>query len=287
MEDYLSQVGETAMDKRKVKPPGGAEKASGDEQQGGGAEQEESIVKDGTNRKLQQDVNQLQQRLKYAEQLEERNLKLTTEERKHEQEKQLMKAEIQQLQHKASVSRPYTRGYEHEQKLQEMVKRYEREYNEQLEENGRLQEKISQIEKGMCEDTVVTHIDDIGDSDLKVELKKKEQHIHALQTQVESLQQFSKGQSRQVLQLKQELEALKVCGPILLYVPGLISCPYSALLVIILCSACWHAGSALAERVRQQWQIQRGFHGFHGTLFRRAAFENTMRKHTMYTTLTL
>ena len=171
--------------------------------------QEESIVKDTTIRNLQQEVNQLQKRLKYAEQLEKQNLRLTTEERKHEQEKQLMKAEIQQLQHKASVSRPYTQGFA-QQKLQEMVKRYERQYSEQLEENSRLQEKISQIEKGMCEDTVVTHTDDVGDSDLKVELKKKEQHIHTLQTHVESMQQHSKGQSRQILHLKQELEALKV-----------------------------------------------------------------------------
>ena len=172
--------------------------------------QEETIAKDAAIRKLQLDVNQLQKRLKYDEELEEQNLRLTTEVSKHEHEKQLMKAEIQQLQRKASVSRPFTRGYAHEQKLQEMVNRYEREYSEQLEENSKLQAKISQLEKGMCEDTVVTHIDDVGDSDLKVELKKKEQHIHALQTQVESLQQHSKGQSRQVLQLKQELEALKV-----------------------------------------------------------------------------
>ena len=169
--------------------------------------QEDSIAKDTTIRKLQQEVSQLQRRLKYTEQLEEQNLRLTTEECKHEQEKQLMKAEIQQLQRKASVSRPYTRGYVHEQ---EMVNQYERQYNEQLEENSRLQEKISQLEKGMCEDTVVAHIDDVGDSDLKVELKKKEQHIHTLQTQVESMHQHPKGQSREVLQLKQELEALKV-----------------------------------------------------------------------------
>ena len=130
--------------------------------------QEESIAKDTTIRKLQLDVNQLQKRLEYAEQLEKQNLRLTTEESKHEQEKQLMKAEIQQLQRKASVSRPYTRGYAHEQKLQEMLNRYERQYNEQLEENSRLQEKISQLEKGMCEDTVVTHIDDVGDVSLPV-----------------------------------------------------------------------------------------------------------------------
>ena len=172
--------------------------------------QEESIVKDTAIRKLQQEVNQLQYRLKYAEQLEEQNLRLTTEESKHEQEKQTLRAEIQQLQRRASVSRPFTRGYAHEQKLQELAKHYERQYNEQLEENSRLQEKISQLEKEMHEDTVVTHIDEVGDSDLKVELKKKEQHIHALQTQVESVQQHSKSQSRQVLQLKQELEALKV-----------------------------------------------------------------------------
>ena len=169
--------------------------------------QEESIAKDTTIRKLHQEVNQLQQRLKYAEQLEEQNVRLTTEESKHEQEKQTLRAEIQQLQRRASVSRPFTRGYAHEQKLQELAKRYERQYNEQLEENSMLQQRISQLEKEMHEDTVVTQI---GDSDFKVELKKKEQHIHALQTHVESLKQHSKGQSRQVLQLKQELEALKV-----------------------------------------------------------------------------
>ena len=179
--------------------------------------QEENIAKDTTIGKLQQEVNQLHKRMKYAEELEEQNLRLTTEESKHEQEKQLMKAEIQQLQRKASVSRPYTRGYAHEEKLQEMVSHYEREYNEQLEENSRLLEKISQLEKEMCQDTVVTHIDDVGDSDLKVELKEKEQHVHALQTQVESLQQHSKGQSRQVLHLKQELEALKVSNVVRLY----------------------------------------------------------------------
>ena len=172
--------------------------------------QEESIAKDTTIRKLHQEVNQLQQRLKYAKQLEEQNLRLTTEESKHEQEKQMLRAEVQQLQRRASVSRPFTRGYAHEQKLQELAKRYERQYNEQLEENSRLQQRISQLEKEMHEDTVVTHIDEVGDSDLKVELRKKEQHIHALQTQVESLKQHSKGQSRQILQLKQELEALKV-----------------------------------------------------------------------------
>ena len=68
-----------------------------------------------------------------------------------------------------------------------------------------LQEKISQLEKEMHEDTVVSHIDEVGDSDLKVELK----------TQVESLQQHSMSQSRQILQLKQELEALKVCDVVI------------------------------------------------------------------------
>ena len=87
--------------------------------------QEESIAKDTTIRKLHQEVNHLQQRLKYTEQLEEQNLRLTTEERKHEQEKQMLRAEIQQLQRRVSVSRRFTRGYAHEQKLQELVKRYE------------------------------------------------------------------------------------------------------------------------------------------------------------------
>ena len=66
--------------------------------------QEESIAKDTTIRKLQQEVNQLQQRLKYAEQLEEQNLRLTTEESKHEEEKQTLRAEVQKMQRKASVS---------------------------------------------------------------------------------------------------------------------------------------------------------------------------------------
>ena len=37
-----------------------------------------------------------------------------------------------------------------------------------------------------------------------------DQHVHTLQAQVETLQQHSKGQSKQILHLKQELEALKV-----------------------------------------------------------------------------
>ena len=190
--------------------------------------QEESIAKDATIRKLQLDVNQLQQRLKYAEQLEEQNLRLTTEESKHEREKQLMKAEIQQLQRKASVSRPYTRGYAHEQKLQELVKRYEQQYNEELEENSRLRDKIFQLEREMQElEGGTTYLGDVGYSDLKIELKKKEQHIHALQTQVGSLQQHSTGQSRQVLQLKQELEALKVSNVVIFLVEIFFSNPVS------------------------------------------------------------
>ena len=180
--------------------------------------QEESVAKDTTIRKLQQEVNQLQKRLKYAEQLEEQNLRLTTEESKHEEEKQLMKAEIQQLQRKASVSRPYTRGYAHERKLQELAKRYEQQYNEELEENCMLREKISQLEQEMQElEGGTTYLGEVDDSDVKVKLKQKEQHIQTLQTQVESLQQHSKGQSKQLLQLKQELEALKVSNVVRLY----------------------------------------------------------------------
>ena len=55
-----------------------------------------------------------------------------------------------------------------------------------------------------------SYIGEVDDSDMKVKLKQKEQHIQTLQTQVESLQQHSNCQSRQILQLKQELEALKV-----------------------------------------------------------------------------
>ena len=173
--------------------------------------QEDNQAKDAIIRKLQQEVNQLQQRLKYAEQLEEQNLRLTTEESKHEEEKQTLRAEVQKLQRKASVSRPYTRGYAHEQKLQELVKHYEQQYNEELEQNTMLREKISYLEREMQElEGGTSYIGEVDDSDMKVKLKQKEQHIHTLQTQVQSLQQHSKGQSRQVLQLKQELEALKV-----------------------------------------------------------------------------
>ena len=122
-----------------------------------------------------------------------------------------MKAEIQQLQCKASVSRPYTRGYAYEQKLQELAKRYEQQYNEELEQNTMLREKISYLEREMQElEGGTSHIGEVDDLDMKVKLKQKEQHIHTLQTQVESLQQHFKGQSRQILQLKQELEAQKV-----------------------------------------------------------------------------
>ena len=178
--------------------------------------QEDNKTRAMTIRKLQQEVNQLQQRLKYAEQLEEQILRLTTEESRHEQEKQLMKAEIQKLHRTASVSRPYTRSYAHEQKLQELAKRYEQQYNEELEENSRLREKISHLEREMQKlEGGTTYLGDMGDSDMKVKLKQREQHIHTLQTQVESLQQRSKSQSRQVLQLNQELEALKVCSCVL------------------------------------------------------------------------
>ena len=37
-EEKSANLGETAMDKRKVKPPGGAERASGDQQQSDGVE---------------------------------------------------------------------------------------------------------------------------------------------------------------------------------------------------------------------------------------------------------
>ena len=173
--------------------------------------QEDNQDKDAAIRKLLQEVNQLQQRLKYAEQLEEQNLRLITEESKHEEEKHTLRAEVQKLQRKASVSRPYTRGYAHEQKLQELVKRYEQQYNEELEQNTMLREKISYLEREMQElEGGTSYIGEVDDLDMKVKLKQKEQHIHTLQTQVESLQQHFKGQSRQILQLKQELEALKV-----------------------------------------------------------------------------
>ena len=129
----------------------------------------------------------------------------------HEEEKQILRREVDSLKRKASVSRPLTRSYAHEQKLQELAQRYEQQYHEELQENSRLQEKISQLEKeiqGQEEGT--THIDEVDDPDLNAELRRKDQHVHTLQAQVEALQQHSKGQSKNILQLKQELEALKV-----------------------------------------------------------------------------
>ena len=67
--------------------------------------QEDNKTKTATIRKLPQEVNQLQQRLNYAEQLEEQNLiRLTTDESKHEEENQTLRADVQKLQCKASVS---------------------------------------------------------------------------------------------------------------------------------------------------------------------------------------
>ena len=137
--------------------------------------QNDSEGKDDTIKSLEGEVNQLKKRLKYAEQLEESLI----------------------------------RSYAHEQKLQELAQRYEKQYHEELEENSQLQEKISQLEKevqGQKEGN--THIDDLDDPDLNAELRRKDQHVHTLQAQVEALQQHSKGQSKQILQLKQELGAL-------------------------------------------------------------------------------
>ena len=173
--------------------------------------QKDNEGKDDTIKSLEGEVNQLKKRLKYAEQLEEQNFRLTTEESKHEEEKQMLRREVDSLKRKASVSRPLTRSYAHEQKLQELAQRYEQQYHEELQENSRLQEKISQLEKeiqGQEEGT--THIDEVDDPDLNAELRRKDQHVHTLQAQVEALQQHSKGQSKQILQLKQELEAVKV-----------------------------------------------------------------------------
>jgi len=167
--------------------------------------------KDDTIKSLEGEVNLLKKRLKYVEQLEEQNLRLTTEESKHEEEKRILRREVESLKRKASLSRPLTRSYAHEQRLQELAQRYEQQYHEDLEENSRLREKISQLQKEIQgQEEGSTHIDDLDDPDLNAELRRKEQHVHALQAQVEALQQHSKGQRKQILQLKQELEALKV-----------------------------------------------------------------------------
>ena len=173
--------------------------------------QQENAAKDGTINKLERDVNQLLKRLKYAEQLEEQTLWLTTEESKHEEENQMLRREVEMLKRKASLSRPLTRSYAHEQKAQEVEGRYEQQYHEVLQENSRLQGTISQLEKEIQgQEEGITRIDEVDDPGLNVELRRKERHVHALKAQVESLQQHSKGQSKHILQLKQELQAVKV-----------------------------------------------------------------------------
>jgi len=173
--------------------------------------QKDNATKDDTIKILEGEVNQLKKKLKYAEQLEEQNVQLTTEESKHEEEKQMLRREVDSLKRKASVSRPLTRSYAHERKLQELAQRYEKQYHEELAENSRLQEKISQLEKEIQKQEEGTaHIDEVDDLNLNVELRRKDQHVHILQAQVQALQEHSKGQSKQILQLKQELEALKV-----------------------------------------------------------------------------
>jgi len=175
--------------------------------------QRDIYIKDDTIKSLEGEVNLLKKRLKYAGQLEEQNLRLITEESKHEEEKQTLRREVELLKRKASVSRPLTRSRcAHEQKLQELARHYEQQYHEEVEENSQLQEKkISQLEKEIQgQEEGSTHIDDLDDPDLNAELRKKDQHVHTLQTQVDALQQHAKGQSKQILQLMQELDALKV-----------------------------------------------------------------------------
>jgi len=171
--------------------------------------QMDNECKEDTIKVLEREVNILKKRLEYAERLEEQNVQLTTEESKHEEEKQLLRREVDLLKRKVSVGRS-RRSYAHEQKLQELAQRYEQQYHEELDENSRLREKISQLEKETQEQEVTTHIDEVDDPDLNAELRKKDQHIHTLQSQVDAMQQHSKGQSKQIVQLKQELEALKV-----------------------------------------------------------------------------
>jgi len=87
--------------------------------------QKDNEGKDDTIKSLEGEVNQLKKRLKYAEQLEEQNFRLITEESKHEEEKQTLRREVESLKRRASVSRPLTRSYAHEQKLQELAQLYE------------------------------------------------------------------------------------------------------------------------------------------------------------------
>ena len=173
--------------------------------------QTDNETKSETIKSLEKNVNQLKESLKYAQQLEDQNVRLITEEAKHEEENQLLRSEVATLKRKARLSRPLTRSYAREQNLQELAQRYEQQYHEELDANIQLRGKISELEKEIQgQEEVITHIDEADDPDLNVELRRKEQHVRTLQAQVESLQQHSKGQSKHVLQLKQELEAIKV-----------------------------------------------------------------------------
>jgi len=86
-------------------------------------------------------------------------------------------------------------------------------HHEQIKVNINLQEKVAQLEKELLE-AQVTYLGDEDDSQevsqLKMHLRAKVSEVHSLSSKVESLQKHSKAQSKQVVQLKQELTALQV-----------------------------------------------------------------------------
>lgn len=178
--------------------------------------QDDNAGKGAAIKKLEQEVTQLQQRLKFAGQLEEQIIRLTTEQSEHDAEKKKLQEEIEKLQREIEITHKPTGRYTHEQqKLQEerTAKHYEEQYHEQIEVNINLQEKVAQLEKELQE-AQVTYLGDEDDSQevsqLKMHLRAKVSEVHSLSSKMESLQKHSKAQSKQVVQLKQELTALQV-----------------------------------------------------------------------------
>lgn len=71
--------------------------------------QDDNAGKDAAIRKLEQEVTQLQQRLKFVGQLEEQIIRLTTEQSEHDAEKKNLQEEIEKLQHEIEITRKVTK----------------------------------------------------------------------------------------------------------------------------------------------------------------------------------
>ena len=189
--------------------------------------------------KLRKEVTQLQRRLDYAEELEKQNTQLATAVSVYEDEKKNLQKQIEQLQHRIKPQPLHRDGAGiHTLQLEcdtlkkeiadlrsqlEVTRRYETQYFEEVSENARLREKLAATKEELR--GPVTHIDDTDmyeTEKLKEALEGKELHIEHLQRQLESyrktatefgeLQQHSKKQSQQMMQLRSHIDASQVSG---------------------------------------------------------------------------